>query len=149
MFLNYLYLVTLMNFEGVLCIYVLLHYEGQAEYHSHYVFYMWKKPTSFNALLFMMFVCILSCCSIVTILSSMCIVPKLIDWFILLIFLVLELFISSHSYELWRCPMHLFDTPWGKSWMPLCYVFYMWNKQTSCKALLFMNLLFVPFLVTT
>jgi hypothetical protein len=28
-----LYLVTLLNFEGVLCIYVLLLHEGQAEYH--------------------------------------------------------------------------------------------------------------------
>ena len=62
MFLNYLYLVTLLNFEGVLCIYVLLYHEGKAEYHSCYVFYMWNKQMSFNALLSMIFVCILSCC---------------------------------------------------------------------------------------
>ena len=23
---------------------------------------------------------------------------------------------------------------WGTSWILLCYVFFMWNKQTSCKA---------------
>jgi hypothetical protein len=28
-----MYLVALLNFEGVLCIYVLLLHEGQAEYH--------------------------------------------------------------------------------------------------------------------
>ena len=78
----------------------------------------------------------------------MCIVPKLIDWFILLILLALELFVSSHPYELWRCHMHLCSgTPWGTSWMPLCYVFYMWNKQTSFNALLFMNLCFYPFML--
>ena len=88
--------------------------------------------------------------SIVAILSSMFIVPRLVDWFITLILLVLKLFVSSHPYKLWRCPMHLcFATLWGTSWMPLCYVFFMWNKQTSCKALLFTNLLFVPFHVTT
>ena len=31
--LNYLYLVTLMNFEGVLCIYICYSIEGQAEYY--------------------------------------------------------------------------------------------------------------------
>ena len=60
---------------------------------------------------FMLSLHLLSLCtnweSIVVILSLMCIVPKLIDWFIMLILLVLKLFVSSHPYELWRCPMHL------------------------------------------
>jgi hypothetical protein len=57
----------------------------------------------------------------------MCIVPKfIIDWFMIMVLLVLRLFVSSHPLELWRCPMHLcFDTPWGTSWIPLCYVFSM------------------------
>jgi hypothetical protein len=40
LFSNYLYLVTLLNFEGVLCIYVLLFHEGQAEYHFAMCFSM-------------------------------------------------------------------------------------------------------------
>jgi hypothetical protein len=57
----------------------------------------------------------------------MCIVPKfIIDWFMILVLLVLKLFVSSHPFELWRCPMHLyFATPWETSWIPLCYVFSM------------------------
>jgi hypothetical protein len=57
----------------------------------------------------------------------MCIVPKfIIDWFMIMVLLVLKLFVSSHPFELWRCPMHLyFATPWGTSWIPLCYVFFM------------------------
>ncbi len=31
--------------------------------------------------------------------------------------------------------------------MPLCYVFYMWNKQTYFNALLFMNLCLYPFML--
>jgi hypothetical protein len=43
-----------------------------------------------------------------------------------MVMLVLKLFVSSHPLELWRCPMHLcFATPWGTSWIPLCYVFSM------------------------
>jgi hypothetical protein len=43
-----------------------------------------------------------------------------------MVLLVLKLFVSSHPLELWRSPMHLcFATPWGTSWIPLCYVFYM------------------------
>jgi hypothetical protein len=55
----------------------------------------------------------------------MCIVPKfIIDWFMIMVLLVLKLFVSSHPLELWRCPMHLcFATPWGTSSIPLCYVF--------------------------
>jgi hypothetical protein len=57
----------------------------------------------------------------------MCIVPKfIIDWFMIMALLVLKLFVSSHPFELWRCPMHLcFAIPWMTSWIPLCYVFYM------------------------
>jgi hypothetical protein len=53
--------------------------------------------------------------------------PKfIIDWFMITVLLVLKLFLSSHPLELWRCPMHLcFATPWGTSWIPLCYVLYM------------------------
>jgi hypothetical protein len=44
----------------------------------------------------------------------------------IIVLLVLKLFVSSHPFELWRCPMHLcFATPWGTSWIPLCYVFSM------------------------
>jgi hypothetical protein len=43
-----------------------------------------------------------------------------------MVLLILKLFVSSHPLELWRSPMHLcFATPWGTSWIPLCYVFYM------------------------
>jgi len=52
----------------------------------------------------------------------------------IVILLVLVLFVSSHPCELWRCPMHLFATLWGTSWLPLCYVFCMWNKQTFFNA---------------
>jgi hypothetical protein len=54
-------------------------------------------------------------------------VPKfIIDWFMIMVLLVLKLFVSSHPLELWSCPMHFcFATPWGTSWIPLCYVFYM------------------------
>jgi hypothetical protein len=57
----------------------------------------------------------------------MCMVPKfIIGWFMIMVLLVLKLFVSSHPLEFWRCPMHLcFATPWGTSWIPLCYVFYM------------------------
>jgi hypothetical protein len=57
----------------------------------------------------------------------MCIVPKfIIDWFMIMVLLVLKLFVSSHALELWRCSMHLcFATPRGTSWIPLCYVFSM------------------------
>jgi hypothetical protein len=65
----------------------------------------------------------------------MCIVPKfIIDWFMIKVLLVLKLFVSSHPLELWRCPMHLcFATPWGTSWIPLCYIFSMLetNKYLS------------------
>jgi hypothetical protein len=55
----------------------------------------------------------------------MCIVPKfIIDWFMIMVLLVLKLFVSSHPFELWRCPMHLcFAISWRTSWIPLCYVF--------------------------
>jgi hypothetical protein len=51
--------------------------------------------------------------------------PKIIiDWFMIMVLLVLKLFVSSHPFELWRCPMHLcFAIPWGTSWIPLCYIF--------------------------
>jgi hypothetical protein len=57
----------------------------------------------------------------------MCMVPNLIiDWFMVMILLVLKLFVSSHPLELWRCPMHLyFAILWGTSWIPLFYVFSM------------------------
>ena len=84
---------------------------------------------------FMLSLHLLSLCtnweSIVIILSLMCIVPKLVDWIITLILLVLKLFVSSHPYELWRCPMHLcFAIPWGTSWIPfsLCFLYV---KQTN------------------
>ena len=71
-------------------------------------------PTSFYEGLsstFILSIHLLSLCtyweSIVAILSSMCIVPRLVDWCINLILLIFKLFVSSHSYELWRCPMHL------------------------------------------
>ena len=62
----------------------------------------------------------------------MCIVPKLIiDWLIMLVLLVLKLLVSSHPYELWRCPMHLcFDTPWWTRWIPLLLRF-LYVKQTN------------------
>jgi hypothetical protein len=69
----------------------------------------------------------------------MCMVPKfIINWFMIMVLLVLKLFVSSDPLELWRCPMHLcFATPWGTSWIPLCYVFlYAWNKQMTFNALL-------------
>jgi hypothetical protein len=57
----------------------------------------------------------------------MSMVPKIIiDWFMIMVLLVLKLFVSSHPLELWRCSMHLcFAAPRGISWIPLCYVFYM------------------------
>ena len=68
----------------------------------------------------------------------MCIVPRLVDWCIAW-YACFKLFVFSHFYELWRCSMHLcFATLWGTSWIPLCYVFYMWNKQTYFNQLLFM-----------
>jgi hypothetical protein len=69
--------------------------------------------------------------SIVVILSIMCIVPKfIINWFMIMVLLVLQLFVSSQAFELWRCPMHLcFAIPWGTSWIPLCYVFSMLQKN--------------------
>jgi hypothetical protein len=51
-----------------------------------------------------------------------------------MVLLVLKLFLCSHPLELWRCPMHVcFATPWGTSWIPLCYVFSMLetNKYLS------------------
>ena len=69
--------------------------------------------------------------SIVVILSSMCVVPRLVDWCIILILLVLKLFVSSHPYKLWRCPMQLwFATLWGTRWIPfsLCFLYV---KQTN------------------
>jgi hypothetical protein len=87
-----------------------------------------RKGLSFT---FMLILHLLSLCtnqeSIVVILSIMCIVPKfIIDWFTIMVLLVLKLFFSSHPFELWRCPMHLcFATPWGTSWIRLCYVFSM------------------------
>ena len=84
---------------------------------------------------FMLSLHLLSLCtnweSIVAILSLMCIVPRLVDWCITLILIVLKLFVSSHPYELWRCPMHLcLATPWGTSWIPfsLCFLYV---KQTN------------------
>jgi hypothetical protein len=90
-------------------------------------FPLWKG-LSFT---FMLSLHLLSLCidyeSIVVILSIMCIVPKfIIDWFMIMVLLVLKLFLSSHPFELWRCPMHLcFATPRGTSWIPLCHVFSM------------------------
>jgi hypothetical protein len=57
----------------------------------------------------------------------MCIVPKfIIDWFMIMLLLVVKLFVSSHPFELSRCTMHLcFATPRGTSWIPLCYVLSM------------------------
>jgi hypothetical protein len=44
----------------------------------------------------------------------------------IMVLLVLKLFVSSQPFELLRCPMHLcFATPWGTSWITLCYVFSM------------------------
>src|SRR3954467_1882317 len=55
-----LYLVTLMKFQGVLCIYLLLH-EGQAECH-YAMFSVCEQTNVFKCMLFMIFVCNLSCC---------------------------------------------------------------------------------------
>ena len=63
LFLNYLYLVTLMNFEGVLCIYVLLLHEGQAECHyDMFSICETNKRLSMHCYSWI-FVCILSCCN--------------------------------------------------------------------------------------
>jgi hypothetical protein len=61
----------------------------------------------------------------------MCIVPKfIIDWFMIMVLLALKLFVSSHPFELWRCPIHLcFAIPWGTSWMTLYYVFSMFQTN--------------------
>ena len=67
----------------------------------------------------------------VVILSLMCIILRLVDWWITFISLVLELFVSSHPYELSRCPMHLwFATLWGTRWISfsLCFLYV---KQTN------------------
>ena len=78
----------------------------------------------------------------------MCIVPKLVDWFIILVLLVLKLFVSSYPYELWRCPMHLcFAIPWGTSWIPLMLCF-LYVKQTNVFQSIIHDLLFVlPFML--
>jgi hypothetical protein len=44
-----------LNFEDVLCIYVLLFHEGQAEYHFAMFSLFFKQTNNFNALLFMIF----------------------------------------------------------------------------------------------
>jgi hypothetical protein len=74
--------------------------------------------------------------------------PKfIIDWFMIMILLVLKLFVSSRPLKLegvlciffWNwCPMHLcFATPWRTSWKPLCYVFlYAQNTHLTFNALL-------------
>jgi hypothetical protein len=69
----------------------------------------------------------------------------------IVVLLVLKLFVSSHPFELWRCPMHLcFAIPWGTSWIPFCYVFSMLqNKQITFNALLFMIFVCVTFHVVT
>jgi hypothetical protein len=55
-----------LNFEGVLCIYVLLFHEGQAEYHFAIFLYAQNKQITFNALLFMIFcLCCFSCYNMV------------------------------------------------------------------------------------
>ena len=95
-------------------------------------------PTSFYeglSFTFMLSLHLLSLCtyfeSMVAILSSMCIVPRLVDWCITLILLVLKLFVSSHPYELWRCPMHLcFATLWGTRWIPFL-LYFLYVKQTN------------------
>jgi hypothetical protein len=47
-----------------------------------------------------------------------------------MVLLVLKLFVSSHPFELWRCPVHLcFAIPWRTSWIPLCYVFSILQKN--------------------
>jgi hypothetical protein len=57
----------------------------------------------------------------------MCIVPKfIIDWFVILVSLVLKLFVSSRPFKTWRCPMHLcFAIPWRTSWKLFAMVFHM------------------------
>ena len=56
----YLFLVTLVNFEGVLCIYLLL-YEGQADCH-YAMFSVCEINKYFQCMLFMIFVCSFLCC---------------------------------------------------------------------------------------
>jgi hypothetical protein len=53
--------------------------------------------------------------------------PKIYYWLIHdMVLLVLNLLVSSHPFELWRCSMHLcFGIPWGTRWIPLRYVFSM------------------------
>jgi hypothetical protein len=46
--LKLLYLVTILNFEGVLCIYVLLFHEGQAEYHFAMFSLCFKQTNDFQ-----------------------------------------------------------------------------------------------------
>ena len=109
MFLNYLYLVTLMKFKGVLCIYVFLYYEGQADYHSYYVLYMWNKQMSFNALLFMICLCILSCC--------------MHSYYVLL----LELHLSCSCLEYFDPSFQCLQMVWSRLWWcmsPQNYSFY-------------------------
>jgi hypothetical protein len=63
----------------------------------------------------------------------MCIVPKfIIDWFMIIVLLVLKLFVSSHPLELWRCPMFCYSMR-DKLNIALCYVFSMLetNKYLS------------------
>jgi hypothetical protein len=51
LFSNYLYLVTLLNFEGVLRIYVLLLYEEQAEYHFDMFPICFKQTFTFQCII--------------------------------------------------------------------------------------------------
>jgi hypothetical protein len=70
MFANYFLSSHPLNFEGVLCIYVLLFHKGQAEYHFAIFLYASNKQMTFNALFFMIFcLCYFSC--VTWLLSSM------------------------------------------------------------------------------
>jgi hypothetical protein len=71
--------------------------------------------------------------------------PKIYyDWFIIMVLLVLKLFVSSHPLELWRCPMHLcFATPWGTSWISLCYVSICFKQTCTFQWIITHDLLFV------
>ncbi len=64
----------------------------------------------------------------------MCTVPNLIDWCILwyYLFLCYLFIVTVVNFEgvLWI----YIATLWGTSWLPLYYVFCMWNKQTFFNA---------------
>jgi hypothetical protein len=64
--LNCLYLVAILNLEGVLCIYVLLFHKGQAKNHLLCFPYGWNTHVTFIVSLFMIFrLCSFSCYNMV------------------------------------------------------------------------------------